>query len=127
MLRIALFLEDMTTLDAGGPSCGGTASSRGLASERRTRPNGVNDRSDRSTADGRVVLILEKRFVRRALRRLMSAIRREGCQLALGSGPPRLLPNVGSQDEERLSIERREGFGLVEDRAQFRELIVICR
>jgi hypothetical protein len=112
------------TTRASGIVCS-TASSCGLASERRTSPNRVNDRRDRSTAFGRVVLIFEERRVRRALRRLMSAIRREGCQLGLGGGPPRLLPNVGGQDEERSSIERSEGFGLVEDRPQLGELVAV--
>ena len=56
-------------------SCAGLASSGGLAPERRASPNGVNDRSDRSTADGRVVLIFEDSYVRRALRRLVNAVR----------------------------------------------------
>ena len=91
------------------------ASRAGLARERRASPNGANDRSDRSAAEGRVVLIFEERFVRRALRRLMSAVRREGRQLVLGSGPSRLLAKIGRQDEERLPIEARESLVLAED------------
>ena len=60
-----------------------------------------------------------------ALGRLMAAVRGKGCELVLCFGPARLLPQPCRQDEERLSIERREGFRLVEDRAQLRELIVI--
>ena len=37
--------------------------------------------------DGRVVLVFEERLVRRALRRPVGAVRREGCQLVLGSEP----------------------------------------
>ena len=61
------------------------------------------------------MLIFEERYVRRALRRLMSAVRREGCQLVLGSEPSRLLPKIGRQDEERLPIEARESLVLAED------------
>ena len=77
--------------------------------------DGMNDGSDRATADGRVVLIFEERHMRRAVRRLMGAVRREGCQLVLGSGPSRLLPKIGSQDEEWLPIEARERLVLAED------------
>jgi len=75
----------------------------------------VNDCSDRSTADGREVLIFDECYVRRAPRRLMSAVRREGCQLALSSGPSRLLPKIGRQDEEWLPTEARESLVLAKD------------
>ena len=61
------------------------------------------------------MLILEERFVRRALRRLMSAVGRECRELVLGSRPSRLLANIGRQDEERLPIEALEGLDLAED------------
>jgi hypothetical protein len=61
------------------------------------------------------VLIFEECDVRRALRRLMSAVRREGCQLALRGEPSRLLPKIGRQDEERLPTEARESLVLAED------------
>ena len=60
-----------------------------------------------------------------ALGRLMEAVRGEGRELVLCCGPALLLPQICRQDEERLSIERRESFRLVEDRPQLHELIVI--
>ena len=61
------------------------------------------------------MLIFEERRVRRALRRLMRAVCREGCQLALRSGPSRLLPKISRQDEERLPIEALESLVLAEE------------
>jgi hypothetical protein len=60
-----------------------------------------------------------------ALGRLLAAVRGERRELVLCCGPALLLPHACRQDEERLPIERGEGFRLVEDRAQLQELIVI--
>ena len=63
--------------------------------------------------------------MRRAMRRLMNAVRREGGELALRSEPTRLLPEIGGQDEERLPTQTRQSLVLTKDGSQRRELNAI--
>ena len=83
--------------------------------------------ADRSARDRCELPLFEEGGVCGALGRLMAAVRGEGRELLLCCGPALLLPHACRQDEERFSIERREGFRLVEDRAQPQELIVMAR
>ena len=92
-----------------------TRLSYGLARERCASPNGANHRSDRSTAEGRVVLIFQERCVRRAACRRMNAVRREGRQLVLRTEPSRLLPKTGRQNKERLPTKTSESLVLAKD------------
>ena len=63
--------------------------------------------------------------MRRAVRGLVNAVRRKGGQLALRSGPTRLLPEIGGQDEERLPTQTRQSLVLTKDGSQRRELDAI--
>jgi hypothetical protein len=82
----------------------------------------VDNRLDRLGAHRGVALFLQECLVRRAVRCLMSAIRRQSCQSVLRGKPSRLLPDVGRQDEERFPTQARKSLVLVKDGWQLCEL-----